>query len=322
METSKKIKLCLTIKNVSIMATNNISLGINLRQNKNSKNTGFGKYYPEVDTQTTLSLKGFAKHMAAHGCIYTSDIIEGVLKKITQCLPELISQGRPVRLDPLGTFLPTVSVDEPVLNIPAMAGADPNDVVKGVHIRFLPYGVEDEKITSRRFKDEYCTLEFRNIVDTIEVTVNGKTKKMQTLKPIATAVAEWKEAHGESGTNQNQNGSSSSSSSSGSSGSSENQGGNSGSGSISGNTLAAPQFAGETQFTESTQVTISGPDGAEIHYTVDGSTPTAESTQYSEPLTFTQTTTLKAIAIKDGQSSEVTSRTYTKSSGEGGMDQN
>ena len=86
--------------------------------------------------------------------------------------------------------------------------------------------------------------------------------------------------------------------------------------------VAAPQFAGETQFSESTQVTISGPDGASIHYTVDGSTPTAESTQYSEPLTFSQTTTLKAIAIKDGQSSEVTSRTYTKSSGEGGMDQN
>ena len=87
-------------------------------------------------------------------------------------------------------------------------------------------------------------------------------------------------------------------------------------------TVASPTFSGETQFSESTEVTISGPDGAEIHYTVDGSTPTAESSQYSEPLTFTETTTLKAIAIKDGQSSEVTSRTYTKSSGEGGMDQN
>ncbi len=174
------------------MATNEIKLGINLRQNKNSKNAGFGKYYPEVDTQTTLTLRGFAKHMSDHGCIYGLDLIEGVLKKITQCLPELISQGVPVRLDPLGTFLPTCSVDKPVLNIPAMEGADPNDVVKGVHIRFLPYGVEDDNITSRRFKDEYCSLEFRNIVESQEVTVEGKKKKVQTLKPIATAVAEWK----------------------------------------------------------------------------------------------------------------------------------
>ena len=179
-------------KNIFTMATNEIKLGINLRQNKNSKNAGFGKYYPEVDTQTTLTLRGFAKHMSDHGCIYGLDLIEGVLKKITQCLPELISQGVPVRLDPLGTFLPTCSVDKPVLNIAAMENADPNDVVKGVHIRFLPYGVEDDNITSRRFKDEYCSLEFRNIVDSQEVTVDGKKKKVQTLKPIATAVAEYK----------------------------------------------------------------------------------------------------------------------------------
>ena len=183
------------------MATNEIKLGINLRQSKNSKNAGFGKYYPEVDTQTTLTLRGFAKHMSDHGCIYSLDIIEGVLKKITQCLPELISQGVPVRLDPLGTFLPTCSVDKPVLNIAAMENANPDDVVKGVHIRFLPYGVEDDNITSRRFKDEYCSLEFRNIVNTVEVTVEGKKKKVQTLKPIATAVAEWKAANGESPTN-------------------------------------------------------------------------------------------------------------------------
>jgi hypothetical protein len=181
------------------MATNDIKLGINLRKNKNSKNTGFGKYYPEVDLQETLTLRGFANHMAKHGCIYTNDVIEGVLKKITQCLPELVSQGVPVRLDPLGTFVPTCSVGEPVINIPAMEGADPNDVVKGVHIRFYPFGQENDNITSRRFKQEFCSLEFRNIVDTQEVTVNGKTKKMPILKPIATAVAEWKAENGGGG---------------------------------------------------------------------------------------------------------------------------
>ena len=180
------------------MATNEIKMGINLRQNKNVKNSGYGKYYPEVDTQETLTLKGFAKHMSDHGSIYSLDLIEGVLKKITQCLPELISQGVPIRLDPLGTFLPTCSVDKPLNDIPNMEGADPNDVVKGVHIRFLPYGVEDENITSRRFKQEYCSLEFRNIIDTQEVTVNGKKKKVTNLTPIETAIAKWKEANGQS----------------------------------------------------------------------------------------------------------------------------
>ena len=287
------------------MATNEIKLGINLRQNKNSKNAGYGKYYPEVDTQTTLTLRGFAKHMSDHGSIYSLDLIEGVLKKITQCLPELISQGVPVRLDPLGTFLPTCDVDKPLLNIPAMEGADPNNVVKGVHIRFLPYGVEDENITSRRFKEEYCSLEFRNIIDTQEVTVDGKKKKVTTLKPIATAIAEYKAAHGESGSAGN------GSTDSGNSGSQ-----NSGSGSQQQqNTLAKPTISGANPFTESTEVTMSGPEDAEIYYTTDGSTPTAQSTLYEGGFVLSDTTTVKAIAIKNGESSEVSTRLFSKGTG-------
>ena len=110
----------------------------------------------------------------------------------------------------------------------------------------------------------------------------------------------------------------------GENGSNSSNSGNSGNSGNTGNvtqSLSAPSFSGDTQFTESTQVTMSGPDGAEIHYTTDGTTPTAESPVYSEPLTLTATTTVKAIAIKDGVSSEVTSRIYTKSSNDDGMGQ-
>lgn len=87
-------------------------------------------------------------------------------------------------------------------------------------------------------------------------------------------------------------------------------------------TVAAPTFTGETQFTETTQVSMSGPAGASIFYTVDGSTPTDQSLEYEEPITLSATTTLKAIAIKDGVSSSVTSRTYTKvEAGGGGEDE-
>lgn len=40
--------------------------------------------------------------------------------------------------------------------------------------------------------------------------------------------------------------------------------------------------------------------GAAIHYTIDGTTPTAESTAYSEAIAITETTTFKAIAVADG----------------------
>ena len=84
--------------------------------------------------------------------------------------------------------------------------------------------------------------------------------------------------------------------------------------------LTSPTISGNTQFTDSTQVSMSGPDGAAIHYTTDGSTPTAESAVYSEAFSLSATTTVKAIAIKDGVSSEVVSKVFTKSSG--GLGQN
>ena len=97
-------------------------MGINLRKNKISTNAGYGKYYPEVDTQKTLSLRGFAQHMVDHGSIYGRSIVEGVLLQITDCLPELVAQGVPVQLGSLGTFYPTAEVakDAAVLNIAAM----------------------------------------------------------------------------------------------------------------------------------------------------------------------------------------------------------
>ena len=99
------------------------------------------------------------------------------------------------------------------------------------------------------------------------------------------------------------------------SGSGSNNGGNSsGSGSIT-TGVAAPTIGGEGAFTTSTQVTMSGPDGAEIRYTSDGSTPTASSTLYTEAITVSSSVTLKAIAIKDGQSSEVTTKQFVKSDG-------
>ena len=83
-------------------------------------------------------------------------------------------------------------------------------------------------------------------------------------------------------------------------------------------TLAAPTISGTTPFAETTSVSMSGPDGAEIRYTTDGSTPTAESTL---SFTLSDTTTVKAIAIKDGESSEVASKLFTKGEGDE-MDQN
>ena len=188
------------------MAKERIALGINLRQNKITGNAGYGKYYPEVDVQKTLSLRGFAKHMTDHGSVYGRDLLEGVLIKITECLPELVSQGIPVQLGGLGTFYPTAQVkkDAAVSSIADMDGLNPNDIVEAIHIRFLPDTSKLDNISGKAFK-EACALELRNIVDTKEVTVNGKIRKMQTLTPISTAVAVTRAGGSSSGSNTGSN---------------------------------------------------------------------------------------------------------------------
>ena len=113
--------------------------------------------------------------------------------------------------------------------------------------------------------------------------------------------------------NQNENGGGDSSNTNGTN--------NTNGGGSSNQTLTSPTISGNSSFSESTQVTISGPDGAAIHYTTDGTVPTAASALYSEAFTLSSTTTVKAIAIKDGQSSEVASRVFTKSSNDDGMGQ-
>ena len=93
----------------------------------------------------------------------------------------------------------------------------------------------------------------------------------------------------------------------------EGDGQESGDGGSQSQTVSAPQISGTTPFAETTSVSIQAEQGAEIRYTTDGSTPTAESSLYSEAFTLSNTAIVKAIAIKNGQSSEAASKTFTKS---------
>lgn len=84
-------------------------------------------------------------------------------------------------------------------------------------------------------------------------------------------------------------------------------------------TVSTPTFspAGGTYATAQTVTISCATSGATIYYTTDGTTPSASSTEYNAAITISETTTLMAIAIKDGTSSSVASATYTINTGGG-----
>jgi len=78
--------------------------------------------------------------------------------------------------------------------------------------------------------------------------------------------------------------------------------------------VATPTFSvAGGNYTEAQNVEISCETAsASIYYTLDGTEPSAESTPYDGAITISQTTTLKAIAVKDGMDdSYVATATYT-----------
>ena len=80
-------------------------------------------------------------------------------------------------------------------------------------------------------------------------------------------------------------------------------------------TLSKPTFtpADGTAFDESMEVAIEAEEGTTIYYTTNGDEPSTTSAVYTEPFTITETTIVKAYAVKDGSNdSSVATATYTK----------
>ena len=76
--------------------------------------------------------------------------------------------------------------------------------------------------------------------------------------------------------------------------------------------VVPPQIlADNSRFADPMEVYIEAEEDSEIHYTVDGTTPTLQSPLYTAPFTISTTTTVKAIAVQDGETSSVVTRTFT-----------
>ena len=136
------------------MAVRKIAFPVVYQQNQNDQSSAYGKYYPKPYKPDTLSLRGLIERVAMDQSVYSRDIVEGVIQRLTKVMVELLQGGQPVKWDGLGTFTPTIeSVKGGATEAQLKAGVDVRDVINGVHIRFIPENEKGEEITSRKFKD-------------------------------------------------------------------------------------------------------------------------------------------------------------------------
>ena len=139
-------------------------------------------------TPVTASITPLAKHMSEHQCVYSRDIIEGVLIKMASCMIELIAQGNPIKIDGLGIFWPTVeSTKEGITRAALLEGKwNANTYVKGVHIRC----VSDDDITSRTFKD-MCSLSTYGVEEKIDLTPEESDPSKKKFIKKVTPLEDW-----------------------------------------------------------------------------------------------------------------------------------
>ena len=253
---------------------------VKISQNKNDKTTAYGKWYGRVVATKTMSYQELCKHMSEHNSVYGEDVCLGVANKLQYCILEQLLEGKKVLFGELGTFYLSVKSTGTSKEGDFNLGSN----INGLFLCFSPSRTDINNLSSKMLKKKATFMNVKDLVESKPKTTNGTN-----------------------GTTSGSN--SGSGSDNGGSGS-----GNSGSGSVT-PTVAAPTISGTNPFEETTSVSISGPAGASIYYTLDGSVPSSSSTLYSEPLTLSDTTTVKAIAIKDGVSSTVTTKTFAKSDG-------
>ena len=173
--------------------TNFMTLKVNLRQNvKNSNNSAYHKYYAEVDSEKTLTTLGLAKHLKDHGCLAGLDAIQAVLSKLSECIPEIVSQGYGVMLDGLGKFYPTLKSKGATEAEMAEEGWQLSSLIKGVHLRFLPTSKQMQNITSKQMLTR-CAVESGNLIRAVR-DAQTKKKLYDELTPISKFLGDLREA--------------------------------------------------------------------------------------------------------------------------------
>ena len=176
------------------MSTNTIQMYVNIKKNNVSTSTGFGKYFLNADTNETLSNDGLVNHIMHHNCAVGREAIAAVIKKLGECIPELVAQGQPVKIEGLGTFYPTAESSPILLNKLLDVKYNPLDALKGIHLRFKPQSDSLNDLTSRSYLKMQVSPVINLVTDRVQDGVDAEGKKK--YKTLRCSLQEFRDAGG------------------------------------------------------------------------------------------------------------------------------
>ena len=296
------------------------------RQNKNSHNVAFGKYYATaVYDSHFIGTEELADFIQRQASVKKSDI-KAVLQELGEAMKHFFELGQKIKLDGIGIM----KVGFSSIGVNKVEDCT-SATITTRRVLFQP---ETERVVvgQEKKKDGTVKQKYVNAITLLKDVVFEEThdNSMNVESEESPAGGSGNSENSGSGSGPAESAENAGGSQNGGSGNSENSGNgenteNSGSGSGSNtnpangtNSVAAPVITGVSPFEETSQVSISGPDGATIYYSENGDDPDSNDTLYTQPFTIDETTTIKAIAIKDGVSSQVTTKVFTKGTGGSG----
>lgn len=127
---------------------NSLIMSYVLRKFKNARSSANNRWFAYVNRTGVLSTRGLANHMIEHGMTSKADVL-AMLAKLSECIPELVSQGYSVKLDGIGIFYPVIANEKGGAESPAEFSVSQN--IKGVRFRFKPDSTDLDDLTTKAF---------------------------------------------------------------------------------------------------------------------------------------------------------------------------
>ena len=131
------------------MAKHNLTMGYVLQKVSNPTSKVFNRWFAWTDYQGTISTRGLAEYLIALGVQLDRAVLEQVIVRLAQAVPEIVAQGYGVQLEGLGIFHATIANKKG--GAATVQAFSVQEHIKGVRFHFRPSSTDLDNLTTKQF---------------------------------------------------------------------------------------------------------------------------------------------------------------------------